>query len=102
MKVLSIGQWRRRILPIGTDSQAPQTVDRYRTVAGALEQAFEFGMSVEGHDRAAAEVTDEQLIGMRAEVCRSDSQPRSIVNEAGTCSPESLFFLRRADSIKSC
>src|SRR5262245_15037033 len=59
---------------VGADCQAPQSIDRYRTVAGTLQQTFEMAVSIEGHDGAAAEVADEQLVRMRAEGAGRDRQ----------------------------
>src|SRR6266404_505598 len=52
---------------INAEGQAPQTVNRDGTVFIPFEHASEVAVSNEGHDRAAAEIADQQLIGVFAE-----------------------------------
>ena len=59
---------------LDAEGQAPQTVNRHRTVFIPFEQAFEVAVSIERHDRAAAEIADQQLIGVFAEGARRDCQ----------------------------
>src|ERR1035437_10972309 len=54
--------------------QPPEAVDHNRPFMPALEQALELAVGIERHDRAAAEVADQQLVCMSAEVGRRERQ----------------------------
>ena len=49
------------------EGESPQAVNNHWTFINALEQAPEFSRCVEAHDRATAEVADEQLVAVFAE-----------------------------------
>src|SRR6185295_14959066 len=58
--------------PAVAERDRPQAIDHHRPAPRALQQSAELAVDVEGHDRAAAEVADEQFIGVLAERARRE------------------------------
>src|SRR5260221_10035982 len=62
-----------------SEGQSPKPIDDNRVTARCSEQTMEFPGLVEGHDRAAAKIPDEQLIGVPSERGRCECHtPRRV------------------------
>ena len=54
------------------EGQAPEPIDGNGGLVGILEETFEIAVRLKCHDRAAAEVADEQLIFVFAKIFRCE------------------------------